>query len=155
MEYILIKNGKVENIIIADAAFVKSIKYDWDAIVEKSKAPDAAIGYSFKDGVFSAPVAESRPIVVKSKITKFAFVTRFTDAEAVTLDLASRGNSIQEAYIRRYMQKIELAQFVDLSLQDTINGVYGLEQAGLLNPGRAKEILEKPVQESELYKEIL
>lgn len=76
------------------------------------------------------------------KITKLAFSSRFTDAEAMQIDVLSRGNDALAAALRRYQTKLELATFIDLNRQDTRNGVIALEQMGLLAPGRALQILD-------------
>ena len=41
-------------------------------------------------------------VVDDFRITRLAFVDRFTDAEAVAIDLASIGATVQAASIRRY-----------------------------------------------------
>lgn len=89
---------------------------------------------------------------VSTKITRLAFLDRFTDEEAVAMDLASMGDTVQAAYIRRYMSKVNSAQFIDLSRKDTVDGVNQLESTGLLNEGRANEILTAPVQPTEEFK---
>ena len=91
-------------------------------------------------------------VVVPKKITKLAFISRFTDAEAIALDLASIGTTIEAASIRRYMQKVNAATFIDLSRDDTIAGVRQLETARLIGTGRADQILEAPITELERAK---
>ena len=76
------------------------------------------------------------------KITKLAFSSRFTDAEAIQIDVLSRGSDALAAALRRYQTKLELATFIDLNRTDTRNGVLALEQMGLLAPGRALQILD-------------
>ena len=79
-------------------------------------------------------------------ITCLAFLDRFTDAEAIAIDLASQGATVQAAAMRRYMSKVEAATFIDLDRPDTRAGVQALEAAGLLIEGRALEILDAPVR---------
>lgn len=86
-----------------------------------------------------------------ARITKLAFLDRFTDAEAVQIDLASIGETVQAATVRRYMSKITNATFVDLTRPDTIDGVNGLVALGLLTQGRADEILTAPIQDIERF----
>lgn len=88
-------------------------------------------------------------VVVPKKITQLAFISRFTDAEAIALDLASIGATVEAASIRRYMQKVNAATFIDLGREDTIAGVNQLEAVGLIGPGRAEVILTAPVTEQE------
>lgn len=83
------------------------------------------------------------------KITNLAFTKRFTDAEAIGIDLASQGATVQAATVRRYLKKVDLANFIDLSDEDTRNGVLALEALGMIGSGRAIEILDAPIQDIE------
>ena len=83
-------------------------------------------------------------------ITRLAFLSRFTDEEAISLDLASIGATVEAASLRRYMAKVNAASFIDLSREDTRAGVLALEQAGILGEGRALEILDAPIQPHEV-----
>ena len=102
--------------------------------------------------IVSGPGADSAPPEETYKITRLAFLNRFTDAEAIALDLASIGTTIAAASIRRYMQKVNAATFIDLSRDDTIAGVRQLETVGLIGAGRADQILEAPITELERAK---
>lgn len=82
-------------------------------------------------------------------ITRLAMLNRITDQEAVAIDLASIGSTEQAASIRRFMSKVNAAQFVDLNDPDTINGVQFLVSQGLLTAERGDEILTNPVQPKE------
>jgi len=89
-------------------------------------------------------------------LTRLAFLNRFTDAEAVTIDMASiddpngtESERIGAASIRRYMSKINAATFVDVARDDTIAGVTALESSGLLGVGRASEILSTTISSEE------
>lgn len=96
-------------------------------------------------------VEEPTPVAVEPdfKITRLAFLSRFTDAEAITLDLASQGATVEAATIRRYLSKVNAATFIDLSRPDTQGGVQALEAAGILAAGRALEILDAQIQDVE------
>lgn len=83
-------------------------------------------------------------------ITRLAFLTRFTDEEAVAIDLSSIGTTIEAAMMRRYLSKVEAASFIDLEREDTRLGVLSLESAGILAEGRALEILDNPVEPHEV-----
>lgn len=52
--------------------------------------------------------------------------------------------------VRRYLQKLTAAKYIDLDRADTRSGVHALETVGLLVAGRASEILDAPVQPHEL-----
>ena len=85
-------------------------------------------------------------------ISRLAFFSRFTDVEAVAIDLASIGATVPAASIRRYLQKVNAAEFIDLSRADTRGGVEALEASGKLAAGRATVILDTPPTELELYR---
>lgn len=73
----------------------------------------------------------------ESTITKLEFMSRFTDTELITIYSAAKA-SVQ---IEVWLEKVKMA--TDISLVDprTVTGIYGLEYAGLIGTGRAKEIL--------------
>jgi len=95
---------------------------------------------------FVAEVVESAK---PRHITQLAFISRFTDAEAKAIDLASIGATDAAASVRRYQKKVDAATYIDLDRADTRAGVQALETAGLLAAGRATVILDAPVQDSE------
>ncbi|PUA95531.1 hypothetical protein C8C99_0331 [Acidovorax sp. 107] len=86
------------------------------------------------------------------RITRLAFLDRFTDAEAVAIDLASLGATVQAAGLRRYLHKVNSAQHIDLARADLQAGVQALEAAGLLAAGRAEQILTAPITDVERYR---
>lgn len=83
-------------------------------------------------------------------VSRKAFLSRFTDAEAIDLDLASMGATREAATVRRYLSKVNAAQHIDLADDETRTGVQALEAAGLLQPGRALVILDAPIEPKEL-----
>lgn len=84
----------------------------------------------------------SNPLDLKnSRISKLAFLDRFTREEYVSLDLASTGDTVEAAGIRLFMRRFENSKFIDLSREDTVAGVNQLETLGVLEAGRAVEIL--------------
>lgn len=94
--------------------------------------------------------AEPQAPTLGSIITRLAFLQRFVDEEAIVIDLASIGDSVAAARIRRYLSKVDAAEHIDLQLQELRDGVLALEAAELLAAGRAIEILDSPVQFDEL-----
>lgn len=106
-------------------------------------------GYTYVNGVFLPPPEAAKQSGIR--ITRLAFLTRFTDEEAINIDLASIGATVEAAGIRRFLKKVDAASFIDLSDPDTISGVKLLEQIGFLLPGRADVILQAPVAPRELY----
>lgn len=97
-------------------------------------------------------------------ITEFAFRDRFTTDENIRLELASLHNpsapsqlQMFAARLRAAEKKLQAANFVDLDHPDTQESVPALETPlppplqTILAPGRAREILDAPVQEHERY----
>ena len=89
------------------------------------------------------------PAAAVRHITRLAFLSRFTDAEAIAIDLASIGATEGAASLRRYLAKTQAALWIDLDRADTRAGVQALETAGLLGAGRALEILDTPIDPHE------
>lgn len=87
------------------------------------------------------------------RITRLAFLNRFTDAEAIAFDLASMGATPQAAAMRRYMNKVNAAMYINLDLPETRAGVEALEAGGLLAAGRAAAILDGEIAEAERFKD--
>ena len=83
-------------------------------------------------------------------VSRKAFLSRFTDAEAIDIDLASMGATREAATVRRYLSKVNAAQHIDLADDETRTGVQALEAAGLLQPGRALAILDAPIEPKEV-----
>ena len=83
-----------------------------------------------------------------TKITKFAFKQRLTQSERITIRTAATTNPI----VYDFLDIMDSATFIDLSRQDTIDGLNAMEAAGLLDEGRANEILTNPIQPDEEYK---
>ena len=136
MRVLLIKNNIVENCILADSVERAQQFYPDYEIIEQ---PDGiGPGFIRIDGVWEAP----EPIVEPEdrKITRLAFMNRFTDNEAIAIDLASIGATPQAAFMRLYQSKVAAATFIDLS---------ALETAGILAQGRALEILDGPIGDHE------
>lgn len=160
MQYALIKNGEVVNTVVADQSFINSISSEYDhvepldTLLEQNLS--IGIGWSYSNGTFAAPVLPVQPtppVVPETRhITQLAFLNRFTDAEAIAIDLASQGATVQAAAMRRYQSKVSAATYIDLDRQDTRDGVLALETAGLLGTGRALIILDDPIQAEEKSK---
>lgn len=91
-------------------------------------------------------------ITPTTKITQLAFLNRFLDDEAVDIDLASIGNTREAALLRRYLQKVAAATFIDLSRTDLADDLTKLVLFGLLTAERVNTILTAPILEHELYK---
>ena len=154
MRYALIENNKVKNVILADEEFISNMTETFQHIEALDNHPlgnKISAGWGWDPSGFTEPpVPPEAP--VERKVTRLAFLNRFTDAEAIALDLASIGTTIEAASIRRYMQKVHAATFIDLGREDTISGVNQLEAVGLIGPGRAEVILTAPITDLERAK---
>lgn len=134
----LINNGEVVQVVVQDTQ--PQIQGQWFEDVAGTFGPGDRY-----DGAFSKPLERVPP----RHITPLAFLSRFTDAEAVAIDLASIGATAPAAGLRRYLAKVNAAKYIDLDRADTRAGVQALEAATLLAAGRALQILDNPVQPSE------
>ncbi len=135
---ILDPSGVVINIGVAHTP----IETSWIVI------PDGlpvAQGWTYDGETFFSGSIDDEPRL----ITQLAFLNRLTDEEAISVDLASIGATVEAATIRRYLSKVNAAEFIDLDDTNLINGLGNLELAGLLSEGRASDILNNPVQEHE------
>lgn len=113
--------------------------------IDEQQAVD--LGYIYSGGVFVAPqITQPAP---DKRITPNAFQKRFTDAEAVNIDLASIGATVQAATLRRHVKLSETASFIDLDDPLSVGGVNAMAAAGLISAQRAIEILTNPIQDSE------
>lgn len=75
--------------------------------------------------------------VAPAVMSKIGFLARFTPEELVGIYTAAKTVVQLEVYI----DKIRMAEEVDLTFPETVEGVNALESFGLLAPGRAAEIL--------------
>lgn len=87
-----------------------------------------------------------------TKITQLAFLNRFTDDEAVDIDLASMGTTRDAALLRRYLQKVNAATYIDLSRTDLAEDLQKLVNFNILTQERVTTILTSPIQDHEIYK---
>lgn len=87
--------------------------------------------------------------VLPPLITKLAFKQRLKQEERIAIRTAAQANPV----VYDFQNLIDSATFVDLSRQDTIDGLTAIESAGLLAEGRANEILTAPIQDHERHKE--
>lgn len=72
-----------------------------------------------------------------AQLTKYEFLSRFTQAERVAIRAAAASNGT----LYDFMQMLEVSGIVKLANADTIAGVNFLETAGLIAAGRAAVIL--------------
>lgn len=106
--------------------------------------------HDLASGAFVEIPAEPATTPTARNVSNKAFLSRFTDNEAIDIDLASIGATREAAAVRRYLSKVNAAQNIDLEDDETRDGVQALEAAGLLKPGRALAILDTPIEPKEL-----
>lgn len=146
----IIENGIVINVIVAE---------EWPngARVEHL-APRPGIGWAYDGETFTPPAApEPEPGPAQPRhITRLAFLQRITMPEHVAIELASihdpasdQTTQVRAATLRKMLQLVNAATWIDLDRPDTRALVQQIEAMGLLAPGRALEILDGPVQEIE------
>ena len=152
MTIALIRNGVVENVIVGTLEFAQTLGYD--ACVETN---EAGIGWTW-DGVMLSPpnAPDPEPEVLPRHITRLAFLQRITMAEHVAIELASihdtasdTATQVRAATLRKMLQLVNAATWIDLDRPDTRAMVQQIETMGLLAPGRALEILDNDIQDIE------
>ena len=134
MQHALIKNGKVENIIIADGAFLSTLE-GYEAIIEVTDARiRIGTNYDGQDFVFQEPEPAPAP---ETRMSRLDFQLRFTFDELVAIETAAATTPA----VRVLQKQQEVAEFIDLADPNTQLGVMYLVSVGLLTHERGTEIL--------------
>ena len=81
--------------------------------------------------------ADQPPKPAPRPISKLEFMERFTDEELAAIYAAAK----TDVRVEIWVDKLKLAEFVDLTDPRIRNGIINLEAAGLIAKGRADEIL--------------
>jgi hypothetical protein len=148
MRAAIIVDGKVDNIIEVDTL---------DALPEAVliEAPAAHIGDAWDGEAFISPEQPDPPAPPRH-ITCLAFRNRFTADEKVMIELTATDNPgaaiedrKQSARLRANMADVSAASFIDLDRLDTRAGVQMLEDVGVIEAGRALQILDAEIQANE------
>jgi hypothetical protein len=134
MNLVAIKDGIVSNVIAvtqtdryASRQFLEAKGY---TVVENA---DAGIGDTYDGQNFTRPPKPE----TKQKLTHRQFLKRLTGKEFKAIRQAAKNNPDVDMFLYLF----ERAQEIDLADPDTIAGLQMLETAGILNAGRAAEIL--------------
>ncbi len=142
MRYALIKNGFVQNVIVADPSFVATLSgYSHIEALDKpgeQKVAGPGWAYNAVTGEFTAP-PDMGTDPGQRTISVLAFRSRFTPDEKVAIYTAAK-SSVE---IQIWLDDLAAAQNNEVNLDDprTIDGANALEGAGLIGPGRAAEVL--------------
>lgn len=91
------------------------------------------------------------------RMTVLAFRNRFTAVEKAMIEMAAIHKptdtfekQVRAASIRAYLADVLAAKYIQPDRPETRGGIEVLEYWGLLDVGRAAEILDAPIQEHEL-----
>lgn len=110
--------------------------------------PEPKVGWLFIDNQFIDPSDYSSPgNVIPTKITKLALLNRFTMSELIAYEAGLAASSA----LKILDKKLFAATYIDLSRQDTIDGIGYLVTAGILTSERCSEILNAQPTTIELY----
>jgi hypothetical protein len=116
-----------------------------DGVPVQGQVYRAYVSGAYAESVWSVPEQSH-------KITQLAFLNRFTDDEAVDIDLASVGNTHEAALLRRYLQKVSAATYIDLARPDLAEDLQKLVLFNILTQERVNQILISPIQDHEIFK---
>lgn len=121
------------------AEYIVTSKSDGVEVLRYSAMqPQEVNGYGFDDYDHTELTAEApAPAIVARTLTKLEYLRRFTVDERVAIRAAAASNPL----LADYLQLMELATEIDTADPDTVSAVTMLEQAGLIDAGRAEEIL--------------
>ncbi|MFN4149287.1 MAG: hypothetical protein ACK4E4_07055, partial [Rhodocyclaceae bacterium] len=103
--------------------------------VEEGMVKQADGSYAFPEPAPENAIAATP--TPATPLTKLAFMNRFTMEELAAIYAAAK----TDVRVEVWMDKLKLAEFIDLADTRTQDGVNNLEAAGLIAEGRAAEIL--------------
>lgn len=138
MNIALIKNNKVENIIVAEMSFAQQLGYD--EIID-TEGLTIGIGWTKVNNIWIAPIVVVPESVIEYEtiLTPYAFLKRFTPEERKRI----KAETLVNPDVEDLWTMFNKAQEMDLNDTDTIEGVNALEYFTLLDAGRATVILTK------------
>lgn len=117
--YALIKNGIVENCIIADAEFAAQIALEWDDVVAMATVETCGIGWTYANGVFTAPTPIVPPVPADPAewlIDLGPFYDRFSTAKMAVLTSDDTG-------VKAILADLNIRKWVDLKRQDVADSL--------------------------------
>lgn len=134
--YALIRNGVVENVVLADAAYVATLT-GYDAVIAN---PAAGVGWLYDGQAFTAPEPVEPPPpapAVIPALTQLQFRLLLTQAER----LKCRELRQQDLVLDDFLGLLDIAQEVELSNPLTIYGLSYASSIGCFTPERLAQIL--------------
>lgn len=106
MRYALIKNGTVQNVIIADESFAQSISDQWDHVVQSN---DTSPGDLYADGQFTKPVIT----YTDDEIREMKKAKRTTAVESIIVTISTGkafdGDELSQSRMSRVVTAMTLA----------------------------------------------
>lgn len=152
MEYALIKNGTVQNVIVADANFIQSIQNEWDHIERIDTPAELAlgvgIGWGWNGTTFVAPPAPPEPEPAPPPVYQWyidigPFYDRFGATKMAVLTSADTG-------VKAILSDLSIRKWIDLKRADVAQA---LQYVGSVIPSVTPElqstILNTPVADIE------
>ena len=124
MEYALIKSGTVQNVIVADEAFIAAITPEWDHIeridTPAEQALGVGLGWGWDGSVFVAPAPttpEPQPTLAWEWLIDIGpFFDRFGAAKMAVLTSADAG-------VQAILKDVQIRKWLDLKLPDLAQSV--------------------------------
>lgn len=141
MDVLLIDaSGHVDNVIEMFSVALAQAAYGDHLCIERTG--DVGPGFTTTDG--GATFTPSAPVPASSRVSKIAFIHRFTDGEFVGVLTAAQQSMALASWVKKLDMVTPEADGTSLDLTDpqVIGGVKLLEQSGLIAVGRAAQILK-------------
>ena len=143
LHYAIINDNTVGTVVNADE---KTIVHN-NMIRIDQLDPVPGIGWSYENGVFTAPapLPPPPPPPPQTVFTKYQFRSRFTLAELVAIDNFASSTTLSDVHkatLNTITKNFDVADSIDITNSATIQGVEYLVTAGLLTQDRATEILK-------------
>jgi len=148
MDIALIKAGKVENVIVADAAFAAAIAGQWDRV--EPAAPGVGIGWGWDGTQFVAPAVPEPEPAAPAPAPAWAwyidigpFFDRFGTAKMAVLTSADAG-------VQAIIKDAQIRKWIDLQLPEVAQSVaYVGTKVSAVTAELQAAILTTPVAETE------
>lgn len=116
MEYALVNENLVKNIIVADADFVQSIQSEWQAVIDITGLnPKPRINWIYQGGEFIAPNPPS-PTPEPRHISVGAFFDRFNSEK---INILASTDPVVQALVR----DASVRKFIDLDRPDLVQAM--------------------------------
>jgi hypothetical protein len=143
MKVALVNNNVVTAILEVDEVSYSDYARSNELAIDITELyPEPSVGWQFDGNKLVNP---NGPYM---RITKLALRQRFTIPELAGVQTAVKTNVVLEIL----MDNLKVATFIDLSRQDTVDGIMYLVSLGLITSERATQILTATPTEQEIYR---